>query len=456
MTLSELIHAAMTNPIFAGVAGGTLMTGALGFVLFQLRALPGRVVSLIKSQFTVTLTIYSDGSAFQNLSLWLSRHPDAQKSRRLTVAQWWSRTMDKTEFALTPGPGRHLIRHAGHWFLVARESSGPNNNGANSAPAPTGGQRQETLVFTTLGRSQEPIKAMLLDAAGVEEDGDTLPIHLHGIGQIGRRAKRPLETVYLDAALKRQLIDDIELFTSRRTWYAQRGIPWRRGYLLSGPPGTGKSSLIFAVASRLNRPVHIVNPATINNDAALQYALNSNSGAIVVLEDIDSIEILKARPNMALVRQQAEMRARGGEGAQDSCSTVPAPTLHVGVAGGGGGSGRAGEGLTLSGFLNAIDGVGAHEGRILFVTSNMPDALDPALMRPGRVDRKYFLGLAMMEQAMEMFGAFFPGVDGSSFAHAISPRLPMAAAELQDIMLAMTEGECPVLALQAELARRIA
>ncbi len=64
--------------------------------------------------------------------------------------------------------------------------------------------------------------------------------------------------------------------------------------------------------------------------------------------------------------------------------------------------------VTFSGLLNAIDGVAAGEGRVLFATTNHVDRLDPALIRPGRIDRKFYIGYASLEQAERMFLRFFP------------------------------------------------
>ena len=66
-------------------------------------------------------------------------------------------------------------------------------------------------------------------------------------------------------------------------------------------------------------------------------------------------------------------------------------------------------GVTLSGLLNALDGVSSREGRVLFLTTNHPERLDPALVRPGRVDRKVELGHATPDQARRLFLWFYQG-----------------------------------------------
>ncbi len=62
------------------------------------------------------------------------------------------------------------------------------------------------------------------------------------------RRKRPLNSVILDQGIMENLINDVDNFLSGSNWYIDRGIPYRRGYLLYGPPGSGKTSAIMALA----------------------------------------------------------------------------------------------------------------------------------------------------------------------------------------------------------------
>ena len=59
----------------------------------------------------------------------------------------------------------------------------------------------------------------------------------------GSRPKRPLSSVVLDRKIKKRIVEDASDFLKSEKWYADRGIPWRRGYLFHGKPGTGKTSL---------------------------------------------------------------------------------------------------------------------------------------------------------------------------------------------------------------------
>merc|ERR1719342_386187 len=66
--------------------------------------------------------------------------------------------------------------------------------------------------------------------------------------------------------------------------------------------------------------------------------------------------------------------------------------------------------VTLTGLLNALDGVVASEARLTFLTTNYPDRLDPALIRPGRVDVKQLIGWCSKQQVEKLFIKFFPDV----------------------------------------------
>jgi hypothetical protein len=103
--------------------------------------------------------------------------------------------------------------------------------------------------------------------------------------------------------------------------------------------------------------------------------------------------------------------------------------------------GQESRGITLSGLLNAIDGVTARDGRILFITSNKPDHLDAALLRPGRIDVREHIGLLGRTEACEMYEAFRPAGSTGEFERRIVPALPMSAATLQNLLLTEDAAE---------------
>lgn len=71
-----------------------------------------------------------------------------------------------------------------------------------------------------------------------------------------------MESVVLDADLKEMIVNDIKKFFASYQWYQDKGVPYRRGYLLHGPPGTGKTSFTCAVAGALNLNICYLNLAS--------------------------------------------------------------------------------------------------------------------------------------------------------------------------------------------------
>ncbi|XP_013607613.1 PREDICTED: probable mitochondrial chaperone BCS1-A [Brassica oleracea var. oleracea] len=173
------------------------------------------------------------------------------------------------------------------------------------------------------------------------------------------------ETLAMDPSAKKKIIDDLDRFLKRKEFYKRVGKAWKRGYLLYGPPGTGKSSLIAAMANYLKFDVFDLDLSNIYDNGELKRILLSTTNrSILVIEDIDC---------------NAEVRDREDENQE---------------------TGKARGKLTLSGILNFIDGLWSSFGdeRIIVFTTNHKDRLDPALLRPGRMDMhinmSYCTGLA--------------------------------------------------------------
>ena len=188
-----------------------------------------------------------------------------------------------------------------------------------------------------------------------------------------KKHSRPMETVVLDQAQKSAIIEDMEAFLldSSRRLYASRGIPYRRGYLLHGPPGTGKSTLCYALAGHFGLDIYVVSlvGSKLGDDHLESLFRSLPESCIVVLEDVD-----------------AGVLRRDNEATLDNRETW-----------------REHNGISLSGLLNTIDGIASHEGRVLIMTTNRPESLDEALTRPGRVDMKIKFTLATMHQIYGMF-----------------------------------------------------
>lgn len=180
-----------------------------------------------------------------------------------------------------------------------------------------------------------------------------------------RLQQRPLDSVILPGENLQAVINDLEYFASTEKRYVELGLPWHRGYLFYGPPGTGKTSLASALATHFGFDVYYLPLSSIDSDSKL-LDLVSNidaSKAILILEDIDIVHAARERDDKD-------------------------------------------KGITLVGLLNALDGIGTPHGLIMVMTTNVRDVLDPALVRPGRVDLEMEVGYVTDDQLHRLIERF--------------------------------------------------
>ncbi|KAI3404567.2 BCS1 [Candida oxycetoniae] len=354
------------NPYFA--AGGGLMVLGTGLAL----AKQGITKSsgFLYRQMLVDLEIPSKDKSYLWFLEWMSRHK--QRSSRHLSVETNVITHDNgsisTNFSLVPGPGKHLIRYKGAYMLVNRERSGKMLDMTNGTPF-------ETVTLTTLYRDRKLFSDLLSDAKNLAikaREGKTVIFTSWGpewrpFGQ--PKSKRLLGSVILDDGIAESVEKDVKDFLSSGEWYHQRGIPYRRGYLLYGPPGSGKTSFIQALAGELDYNICILNLSENNlTDDRLNHLMNNiPSRSILLLEDVD-----------AAFNKREQSNEQGFT-----------------------------SGVTFSGLLNALDGVASAEECITFMTTNHPERLDPALLRPGRVDFKVLIDNATEYQVKKMFLRFY-------------------------------------------------
>ncbi|KAJ4844895.1 hypothetical protein Tsubulata_016471 [Turnera subulata] len=188
-------------------------------------------------------------------------------------------------------------------------------------------------------------------------------IKLYSLGEyadVNLNHPSTFDTLAMDPVLKKELMDDLDRFLQRKDFYRRVGKLWKRGYLLYGPPGTGKSSLIAAMANYLKFDIYDLELSHLlhGNSDLKELLTRTSNKSILVVEDIDC---------------SIQLRDRGNRESQNSEN---------------GEYGQGNSKLTLSGLLNFVDGLWSSCGdeRIFVFTTNYKDKLDPALLRPGRMD----------------------------------------------------------------------
>jgi len=391
-------------------ASGGLLLMIIGGIGVYLRAVPETLWDWLVSQTTMLITVNDEDMAFVWVKEWLLEQEFLKCIRRVDV----DTKLRGEDVALIPAPGRHWFWRAGRPFVVYFYRSDEKKQVSH--------RRSESLTFRTIGRDQRFLRQFVDEVAACHERKIGVQSSLHTYEEYWTRVEgyvpRLLESVVLKPGEKERLLQDMGRFKASWQRYRQLGVPYHRGYLLCGPPGTGKSSLVSAIAAKFEMSIYAVN-LTDFNDRTLMRAINDvPPNSIVLFEDIDCMKSGKARTTPADWAQKT-LAAPGEK------NDVP-PQL----------------GVTLSGLLNVLDGFNAPENVLFVMTSNIVETLDAALLRPGRIDYKLYMGQASDGQKIELYRRFFPlasEVEAELFVG--THRSAETMAEFQGLLLGLEQDE---------------
>ncbi|CZT20550.1 uncharacterized protein RCC_06408 [Ramularia collo-cygni] len=373
----------------------------------------------------------------------LSKQGFGQNPRSVQLAPYDTASKDSNGLNYLPAPTTDAwFKFNGTWLKFTRKDVQTPNNNFHPFLHETPGvpDPDVTLSCFSLTGNVKPIRDFLdhLKQEAKGEKHTTRIIRIipgqGGYGGFGTRSvykpARKLDSVAMDASKKSEMVTTMTDFIASENWYADQGIPWRIGYLFYGPPGTGKTSIATAIAGHFNIPLVIVSLAQPGmNDTTLQQVFDDllPPNCVCLLEDIDSAGIGR------------EGTAKPADEDSDNNPSDPRTTALMSRPV------KPKPGVSLAGLLNAIDGAASHEGRILVCTTNSPNSLDPALLRPGRIDMKILFGNASAEVTESLFRHIYKDISGERtspdvaqmgrrFAASI-PEKQVTPAEIQNFLL---------------------
>lgn len=394
---------------------------AVAFVAWQVAA-PAlqRYQAWRRGQRTFTITVPGTDDVYDDLHEWvLSIIPD--DARRALVANTGGDRRDDDRIYKAgnepSSPGKfvrlqydgdrtHKIKLDGQAIEV-RVDRNESAQGGRFSDLPWNWRRQlERIIFTATspeGRDAIVTKVEELSrrrAGSVEPRPPLYIANRWGSGWDRRDdlPRRTLESVILREGQLEEIVSDLQRFLDSEEEYERRTLPWHRGYLFHGPPGTGKTSLVKALAEHFKLPLYYVPLADIERDGDLvSLVANISPRSILLLEDVDVFHATRERDD-------------------DS------------------------PGVTLSAMLNALDGIWTPHGLITFMTTNHRHVLDDAIVRPGRVDVEAHLDMLTAEQARR----FAEWYTGSKYGWGLPMWRQWAGSSPADFLQALVANGEPV------------
>lgn len=379
---SQFQELTKTNQV---VAGAVSLWG-LGVITYLVRNVPSKIWSFLSNQATTAFTVSNSGTGGNqiryNLVLnYVLKQKGSRFSRSLSLrtTDLWDGDIRKSEQEVQPGYGTHFFISEGrlYWYTRLKEESSATTH------------QKETLSITTFGRSHKPFYRFIEESLPFKED-DTLS-HFKYTDRswclVSSLVKRDLRTVITTGGVKEDILANIEEFTKSEQWYKERGLNWKEVFVLHGPPGTGKTSLLKAIASHLNFRVYEMNLANMTDDSFSSALGSIGKNSICIIEDFDTVSSTGIRtPARRAPQEQDEYRVGDHDSSLYSL-------------------------LSLTTILNTLDGITSLNGVIIFMTTNHIDKIDPAILRKGRTDHIYELKYFTDKEVREYASLMYPGID---------------------------------------------
>ena len=242
---------------------------------------------------------------------------------------------------------------------------------------------------------------------------------------------------------KDDIVKRLDFFTKNKDWYKARGIPYTMGFMFYGEPGCGKTSTIKAIANHTQRhivsvPLNKIKTAkellNVFYNTRMNYVDIPLNKRLYVLEDIDAADLKDTVGERSLKPTKDENE---NEDKDDSGRDSPVDMNLFGLLKNSAAWDKkfGVQKLTLANLLEVLDGVMEMEGRMLIITTNYPEKLDKALIRPGRIDMKVKFGPMRGNNILQMYKHYFEADPPATVPVDKLPDLKWTPAEVTQVFL---------------------
>lgn len=340
-----------------------LALGASGALAWALRTIPSTLGGALRRLALAEVTVWRRETV---------RAIDALLSQEHPTTRGKTYQIEADQDTLGPGVGWHLLRWRGRRYLIQRDTEkggGPMHAAPLRMPwvkiwCRGSAVHIERLIADALAEQERRLARSRRPPAWITDPWRCW-------AEIEGPELRTLDAVVLPDGVAEDMRADARRWRDSEPWYRERYLSWRRGWLLSGPPGTGKTRAAVALAQDLGLRLYVLGLDREGmTDAHTEKLLAQvPPGSLVLIDDVDRL-LLDVPP---------------------ACETAPA--------------------VTTRGLLSALDGLYS-DGWLVVMTANDPSKLDPALTRAGRIDRRWEFGPATEGQARRLYERLHPTANG--------------------------------------------